>query len=78
MEVSFVLQLRYNLHVFGFGSRKCMGQYVAGHIAKALVAHLFQQYEVLVSDGRGGDNNYNTNKSSWTPKADASLLLTKR
>ena len=55
-----------------------MGQYVAGHIAKALVAHLFQQYEVLVSDGSGGDNNYNTNKSSWTPKADASLLLTKR
>lgn len=78
MKISLVLQLRYNLHVFGFGSRKCMGQYVAGHIAKALVAHLFQQYEVLVSDGCGGNNSYSTSKSSWTPKADASLLFTKR
>ena len=76
--ISPVLQLRYNLHVFGFGSRKCMGQYVAGHIAKALVVHLFQQYEVLVSGGGGGNNKYNTDKSSWTPKADASLQLTKR
>ncbi|CRL17417.1 Cytochrome P450 [Penicillium camemberti] len=69
--------LRYNLHVFGFGSRKCMGQYLAGHIAKALVVHLFHQYEVLVSDGRDGAN-YDTDKSSWTPKADASLQLTRR
>lgn len=78
MRVSLVWQLRYNLHVFGFGGRKCMGQYVAGHIAKALVVHLFQQYEVQVLDGRLGAGKYDTDKSSWTPKADASLLLTKR
>jgi len=55
-----------------------MGQYVAGHIAKALVAHLFNQYEVFISDGSQGSDDYDTDKSSWTPKADASLLLTKR
>ncbi|KAI0469850.1 cytochrome P450 monooxygenase GliC2 [Xylariaceae sp. FL0804] len=70
--------LRHNFHVFGIGSRKCMGQYVAGHIAKAVVAHLFEKYEVEVSDGRKAGDAYDTDKSSWTPKADASLTLTRR
>ncbi|KAK3373150.1 cytochrome P450 monooxygenase GliC2 [Lasiosphaeria ovina] len=72
-------ELRYNLHSFGIGSRKCMGQYVAGHIVKALVVHLFGEFEVQVLDGRrqGGDG-YDVDKSSWTPKAGASLRLTKR
>lgn len=57
-----------------------MGQYLAGHIAKALVAHLFQEYEVLVwkgGNGGKGGSEYGTNKESWTPKADASLVLRK-
>lgn len=55
-----------------------MGQYVAGHIVKSLVVHLFDEYEVhLLKEEQGGDS-YNVDKSSWTPKADASLKLTKR
>lgn len=55
-----------------------MGQYVAGHIVKALVVHLFDEYEVRLGEKRQGGDNYDTDKSSWTPKADASLLLTRR
>jgi hypothetical protein len=57
-----------------------MGQYVAGHIVKSLAVHLFEQYEVRVLEGRrqGGGDSYDIDKSSWTPKADASLQLTKR
>ncbi|MCJ1286803.1 hypothetical protein MMC26_006149 [Xylographa opegraphella] len=71
--------LRYNLHSFGIGSRKCMGQYVATHIVKALVLHLFKEYEVVVSKERkGGDDSYDVDKSSWTPKAGVCLRLTRR
>lgn len=55
-----------------------MGQYVAGHIVKSLVVHLFEQYEVDIIDGHQGGDNYNVDKSSWTPKAHASLRLVKR
>ncbi|KAL8882139.1 MAG: hypothetical protein Q9198_000811 [Flavoplaca austrocitrina] len=68
--------LRYNLHSFGIGSRQCMGQYIAGHIVKSLVVHLFDGYEVSVLKGHQGGNSYDIDKSSWTPKADASLQLT--
>jgi hypothetical protein len=55
-----------------------MGQYVAGHIVKSLVVHLFEEYEVRVLKEHQGGDRYNVDKSSWTPKADASLQLTKR
>ncbi|CEJ81071.1 hypothetical protein VHEMI01221 [[Torrubiella] hemipterigena] len=70
--------LRYNLHSFGIGSRKCMGQYVAGHIVKSLALHLFDQYEVQVMDAGKKDPAQNVDKSNWTPKADSPLRLTKR
>lgn len=55
-----------------------MGQYVAGHIVKSLVAHLFDEYEVGILKGGLGADSYNVDKSSWTPKADGLLQLTKR
>jgi gliotoxin/aspirochlorine/mycotoxins biosynthesis cytochrome P450 monooxygenase len=55
-----------------------MGQYVAGHIVKSLVAHLFDEYEVCIVERRQGGKSYDVDKSGWTPKADASLQLTKR
>ncbi|KAJ8122072.1 hypothetical protein ONZ43_g1644 [Nemania bipapillata] len=72
--------LRYNLHSFGIGSRKCMGQFVASHIVKSLVLHLFRAYDIDVLKGskeQEGDS-YNVDKASWTPKADVLLKLTKR
>lgn len=55
-----------------------MGQYVAGHIVKALVAHLFNEYEVVVEKGAQEGQGYDIDKSSWTPKAGIELKLTKR
>ena len=69
-------KLRYNLHSFGIGSRKCMGQYTAGHIVKALGVHLFKQYDVTLADET--QEGYDVEKSSWTPKASARLRLTKK
>ncbi|OCK77280.1 cytochrome P450 [Lepidopterella palustris CBS 459.81] len=69
--------LRYNLTVFGFGHRKCMGQYIGAHMIKAAVAHLFDQYEVLVTDGRKSDGDYKIHKDSWVPMADVRVQLTK-
>ncbi|KAI0172764.1 cytochrome P450 monooxygenase GliC2 [Hypoxylon sp. FL1284] len=68
--------LRYNLHSFGIGSRKCMGQYIAGHIVKSLVVHLFDKYEVGLLEA--GKTSAGSDKNSWTPKAEALLQLTKR
>ena len=78
-HITCLVQLRYNLHSFGIGSRKCMGQYVATHIVKALVVHLFKEYEVVISkEGQGGEGRYAIDKSSWTPKAGVCLRLTRR
>ncbi|RYP16123.1 hypothetical protein DL765_005324 [Monosporascus sp. GIB2] len=54
-------ELRYNLHSFGIGSRKCMGQYDVR----------------LLEAGEAGPSN-ETDKNSWTSKANALLQLTKR
>lgn len=55
-----------------------MGQYVAGHIVKSLVVYLFDRYEVSLLKADDAGASHETDKNSWTPKADASLLLTKR
>ncbi|KAI1824155.1 cytochrome P450 monooxygenase GliC2 [Xylaria intraflava] len=70
--------LRYNLHSFGIGSRKCMGQFTAGHIAKSLAVHLFREYDVTVPKGGQGGGSYAVDKTSWTPKADVLLELARR
>ncbi|KAL9086202.1 MAG: hypothetical protein Q9165_007267 [Trypethelium subeluteriae] len=69
--------LRYNLTIFGFGHRKCMGQYLGAHMIKAAVAHLFEKYEIRVSDGRKGDGEYKISKESWVPMADVRIRLRK-
>ncbi|ORY18406.1 cytochrome P450 monooxygenase GliC2 [Clohesyomyces aquaticus] len=71
-------ELRYNVHSFGIGSRKCMGQYVASHIVKALVVNLFSKYDVVLANKHEEAHGYNVDKSGWTPKAGGSLLLTKK
>nr|BAZ95825.1 P450 cpaC [Curvularia pallescens] len=71
--------LRYNLHSFGIGSRKCMGQFVAGHIVKSLVAHLFDSFEVEPVEEKGKEGaSGGADMGNWTPKSDALLRLTSR
>ncbi|KAA8619666.1 Cytochrome P450 [Pyrenophora tritici-repentis] len=71
--------LRYNLHSFGIGSRKCMGQFVAGHIVKSLVVHLFDRFEVEpVREGETEKADAGADMGSWTPKSDALLRLWRR
>nr|ARP51717.1 cytochrome P450 [Phyllosticta cirsii] len=67
-------ELRYNVHNFGIGSRKCMGQYVGMHIVKALVVNLFDTYEVKLAD----ESEIKVDKSGWTPKAGGFLKLARK
>jgi hypothetical protein len=55
-----------------------MGQYVAGHIVKSLVVHLFKQYEVHLLEENESKDNSDADKNSWTPKSEAMLRLTAR
>jgi hypothetical protein len=54
-----------------------MGQFVAGHIVKSLVVHLFDRFEVQPIDEKSGTAG-GTDMGSWTPKSDALLRLTRR
>jgi hypothetical protein len=47
-------------------------------MVKSAVAHVFEQYEVLVTDGRNKGGEYKVDKSSWIPMADVRVQLTKR
>jgi cytochrome P450 len=76
-EADVMAQLRYNLHSFGIGSRKCMGQFVAGHIVKSLVVYLFDRFEVQPIE-KERNSSAGKNMGSWTPKSDALLRFTRR
>ncbi|EED13062.1 cytochrome P450 monooxigenase GliC-like, putative [Talaromyces stipitatus ATCC 10500] len=69
--------LRYNLYVFGFGHRKCLGQYLAGHMVKAIMVHLFAQHEVIIKNGRSGKDDYMIDKNTWVPVANVTIELSK-
>ena len=47
-------------------------------MVKSAIAHLFELYEVLVTDGRKTGGDYKTDRSSWIPMADVRVQLTKR
>lgn len=75
--IAHYVQLRYNLYVFGFGYRKCLGQYLAGHMVKAIMVQLFSQHEVRIKDGRSGKDDYRIDKNTWVPVADVTVELSK-
>lgn len=64
--------------MFGFGGRKCPGQYLGAQLAKALLVHLLRQYDVKIIRGSKGQSNYETDESTWVPMADVDIQLTKR
>ncbi|KAH8702189.1 cytochrome P450 monooxygenase GliC2 [Talaromyces proteolyticus] len=71
-------QLRYNLSTFGYGPRKCLGQYIADKIIKSLVFHLFYKYEVSLNLGQDDKGDFKVDKTSWVGLYDLELKLVAR
>ncbi|KAL4751055.1 hypothetical protein BDW72DRAFT_203423 [Aspergillus terricola var. indicus] len=46
-------EIQRNLSMFGFGARKCLGQFFADKQVRAVVFHLFDRYKVTCSDYSG-------------------------
>ncbi|KAK2050377.1 cytochrome P450 [Colletotrichum somersetense] len=67
--------LRYNMAIFGFGSRKCPGQYVAAQGVKALLVHILRQYDIEVIKERTDGKSHDTGKAQVIPMADVIVRL---
>ncbi|EFY94492.2 Cytochrome P450 CYP5334A1 [Metarhizium robertsii ARSEF 23] len=70
--------LRYNIAIFGFGSRKCPGQYIAAQGIKALLAHLLRRYKIDIVTERKEKTERSAEKSEVIPIADVIVQLTSR
>lgn len=46
-------------------------------MVKAILVHLFSQYEAVIIDGRKGKSDYDIDKTTWVPVADVTVELTK-
>lgn len=64
--------------VFGFGSRKCPGQYLAAQGVKALLVHLLRRYSIEVINECKEEKSQNTENSQVIPMADVVVQLTDR
>lgn len=69
--------LRYNLFAFGFGPRKCLGQYFAEAMVKNFVVHLLDQYEVHIPLSESRDGEYKSHRDTWVPISNVKLVLSK-
>ncbi|EXU95950.1 cytochrome P450 [Metarhizium robertsii] len=78
LTLHWVLQLRYNIAIFGFGSRKCPGQYIAAQGIKALLAHLLRRYKIDIVTERKEKTERSAEKSEVIPIADVIVQLTSR
>ncbi|KID82714.1 Cytochrome P450 [Metarhizium guizhouense ARSEF 977] len=78
LTLHWLLQLRYNIAIFGFGSRKCPGQYIAAQGIKALLAYLLRRYKIDVITERKEKKNRSAEKSEVIPIADVIVQLTSR
>ncbi|KAF4633879.1 hypothetical protein G7Y89_g4249 [Cudoniella acicularis] len=68
-------ELRYNLFTFGFGLRKCLGQYEGEVLVKAFVAEFFAKYTATISLKGGKDHNQVRVGENWIPPADVEIKL---
>lgn len=63
--------------IFGFGSRKCPGQYVAAQGIKALLVHLLRQYNIdIIKEQK--EQSQGIDQSQVIPIADVIVQLTPR
>lgn len=67
--------MRYNLFTFGFGTRKCLGQYFAEAVIKLCVINLLDFYDIRVVPP--SDDAQSRQNKTWIPASNMSLTLTK-
>ncbi|KAK0387750.1 hypothetical protein NLU13_3995 [Sarocladium strictum] len=68
--------LRYNLFAFGFGTRKCLGQYLGEAMTKVYLVTVLQKYalELFQSDKEKGFEEA-SNGHTWVPLSDVRVSL---
>ncbi|KAF2869630.1 cytochrome P450 [Massariosphaeria phaeospora] len=68
-------ELRYNLFMYGLGSRKCLGQHLAESMIKAVIYHLICQFEIRIPS----HSNYSTaSEKTWVPVSQVDIIMNKR
>lgn len=69
--------LRYNLFVYGFGTRKCLGQHDAERAVKALLFYFIKEYSWIMGFDQRKNGDFKVDEGNWVPLADVDLVLTK-
>jgi cytochrome P450 len=68
----------HNLNLFGYGSRKCLGQYFADKQLRSIMLHLFDNYEVGWNNAEKADPAFRTDKSIPVNMFEVEFSLRKR
>jgi len=63
---------------FGFGARRCLGQYFADRQLRAVVYHLLDSYKVTCSDYSGIPPRFKIDKTEYVDRFSLEFLLEKR
>jgi cytochrome P450 len=66
------------MNAFGYGSRKCLGQYFADKQLRSLVMHLFDKYDVSWNNRSLTDAAFETDRSTHVDVFNVELCLTER
>ncbi|KAL5041953.1 hypothetical protein BDW71DRAFT_217331 [Aspergillus fruticulosus] len=71
-------EIQRNLSMFGFGARKCLGQFFADKQVRAVVFHLFDRYKVTCSDYSGIEPGFKVDKTEYVDRFGLEFLLQAR
>ncbi|KAF2158802.1 hypothetical protein M409DRAFT_71435 [Zasmidium cellare ATCC 36951] len=72
------VELQRNLSMFGFGARKCLGQFFADKQLRAVVFHLFDRYKVTCSDYSTFEKCFKDDKTEYIDRFALEFMLQKR
>jgi hypothetical protein len=64
--------------MFGFGARKCLGQFFADKQVRAVVYHLFDRYKVTCSDYSGIAPGIKVDKTEYVDRFGLEFLMQAR
>ncbi|KAL4770574.1 cytochrome P450 [Aspergillus nidulans var. acristatus] len=71
-------EIQRNLSMFGFGARKCLGQFFADKQVRAVVYHLFDRYKVTCSDYSGIAPGIKVDKTEYVDRFGLEFLMQAR